>query len=389
MNYKLFRPHNLKLIVSDYLNQVGPNVTDEQALKNIFSWILASFDATPDNGSSAYFHVTNDWQSSYPETTGYLIPTMLEYAEYMNDNDLQKRAYLAAQWLVEIQMKCGGWEGGQVGKGNEPRVFNTAMILDGLVAVYQHSGNEEFLESAICGYNWLVSVLDDNGTFTKYNVSEGGSFDLLTLACMCRVGQYLDQIDTRILDSVKRHKSFQASNSWWSNCNFKSSYPNTALLHHLGYTLDGLLIIDEILGTSQNLESVRKTALKLLSLLEVNLKLPAYILNDWSIYYDLGIKAKKYSMCLTGNSQIAIVFLKLSKLLDDLRFANAAYKLIDINKSISNRKFGHSGLDYGLSGSYPIFGNYQKFQFVNWAAKYHAESILLAIDKSKSRRIEK
>lgn len=388
MNYKLFRPHNLKVIISDQLNFVGSNVSNDQALKNIFNWIVASFQATSDNGSSAYYHLTNGWQTSYPETTGYLIPTMLEYSDYTEDASLERMAYDAAHWLVDIQLKIGGWEGGQVGQGNEPRVFNTAMILDGLIAAYEHSGNTKFLDSAIKGYNWLFEVLDESGKFSKYNVSGGGSFDLLTLACMCRVRQYLKQTDS-LQEAIDEHIAFQLDNAWWSNCNFKTSYSDTALLHHLGYTLDGLLILDEIQGSNRNLEIVKRTALKLLSLFEVKLKLPAYILKDWSIYYDLSPSRAKYSQCLTGNSQIAIVFLKLSKILGDLRFANAAYKLIDINKSISNRRFGNSGLDFGLAGSYPVFGNYQKLQFVNWAAKYHAESILLAMDKSRSRKIEK
>jgi uncharacterized protein YyaL (SSP411 family) len=386
MNLRLLYPSIFKNVAADYFGLTGRLVQHEESLDQTMAWIRDSFKATNDGGSSAYYHLFNGWQSSYPETTGYIIPTLLEYAEYKNDSYWNELAITAGDWLLEIQFENGAWQGGQIGNLNEPRVFNTAMILDGLCALFEFTGDQKYLNAAKRAYDWLIEVLSTKGLWEKFNVSNGGSFDLLSVACMYRVGQYYGEPDILLQKIVDAHLNFQDDNGWWSNCNFKASFENTALTHHLGYTLDGLLIIDEIRDNHENLRIVKKTALKLMSLFEVNLRLPAFVTPDFLPFYDLNKQKKTFSSCLTGNSQIAIVFLKLSSILNDLRFANTAYKLIDFNVSVSNRKYSVTGMDHGLAGSYPIYGNYQKFQYVNWAAKYHAESILIAIDKSKKRK---
>ena len=60
------------------LGEHGPH------LRSALEWLVAAQDATPDDGISrgysfaysTYFR-GRGWQPSYPETTGYIIPTML------------------------------------------------------------------------------------------------------------------------------------------------------------------------------------------------------------------------------------------------------------------------------------------------------------------------
>ncbi|NIR46494.1 MAG: hypothetical protein GWN83_21255, partial [Gemmatimonadetes bacterium] len=54
------------------------------------SWIERAQDATPDGGVSRAYSVgwtahanARGWQNSYPETTGYIIPTILDCADYL------------------------------------------------------------------------------------------------------------------------------------------------------------------------------------------------------------------------------------------------------------------------------------------------------------------
>jgi hypothetical protein len=71
-----------------------------------------------------------------------------------------------------------------------------------------------------------------------------------------------------------------------------------------------------------------------------------------------------------------------------MRYLNAALKINDIVASIGNYKSSNKGLSYGLAGSYPINGGYQRNQMVNWAAKYHGEALLLTMDKCMSKAIQ-
>lgn len=387
--YRLYKKANFKLYVLDRAKKVGPIVDTDHALQNIFQWIEASFRATNDGGSSAYYTVGRGWKSSYPETTGYLIPTLYDYADYSQNSKWSDLANSAGSWLLSIQFENGAWQGGQVDSDIGERVFNSAMILDGIIECYERENDPKYLDSALKGLKWLVSCIGDDGVLSQHNISAGGSFDLLSLACMARAWQYLEGSEredtlSEIRRSVSAHLELQNANGWWKRSNFDYSYPNTSLLHHLSYTLDGVLILSEILEDKSLEEVVLKSARKMLSMFEVNRKLPAFINEDWTPYFDLG--DKQYSQCLTGYAQTSIVFIKLARLKSDKRFLNAAYKMIDILSSIGNRSFGQGGLDYGLAGSYPIFGNYQPFQIVNWAAKYHAESMLLLLNNSRSKK---
>jgi hypothetical protein len=179
--------------------------------------------------------------------------------------------------------------------------------------------------------------------------------------------------------------ALQTENGLFNRCNFKQD--NCSFLHHIGYTLDGLIISSEILGNEEYFKSAQKTTKKLLSYFEVNLELPAYFNNDWRPVKDLG--EVRSSLCLTGLSQIAIVFQKIYRKTSDLRYLNAAYKINDIVSSIGNHPSTDKGISFGLAGSYPMSGIYLPYQFVNWAAKYHAESLLLSLNADIPKKFSK
>lgn len=387
--YKVYKGENFKKIIYDNFNIVGRTPTADETLVNIFQWIKESFKASGDGGSSAYYRMGVGWKASYPETTGYLIPTLYEYADYTKNDEWRTLAKNAADWLLSIQSNAGGWQGLQVDEKCELRIFNSAMILDGLITTYKRENDVKYLEAAIKGAQWVITRIDENGLFSKNNFSNGGSFDTLVVACVLMVIQFMPEEEQKEHIPVLRKSldaliSLQMENGWFRKCNIESSYKDTALLHHLGYTLDGLIISSSLLNDDKYYDVAKRTAKELLSKFEVNLELPAFIKSNWETFYD--INWKRASLCLTGYSQIAIVFQKISAKENDLRYLNAAYKINDIVGAIGNHKFKNKGLNFGLSGSYPIDGNYQEFQFVNWAAKYHAESVLLSINYRSNKK---
>ena len=384
---KLYYPSHAKRAMLDRLEIVGKTPSPTESLHQTFQWIKASFDASKDGGSSAYYRYGEGWKGSYPETTGYLIPTVFEYAIFTNNTEWHDRGIAASDWLLSIQHKEGGWQGLQIGVKCDLRVFNSAMILDGLVAAWRVTKDDRYLDGAIRGAEWVISKLDSSGFYSKNNVVGGGAFDTLVCACALMAMQLLpknlrQKFILKITRSLNAHLTLQTENGWFNNCSFHSG--EVALLHHIGYTLDGLLISSEILKDDTYYQAALKTAKKLLSKFEVNMQLPAFYKPDWSPHLDLGDKA---SLCLTGYSQIAIVFQKIYKKENDLRYLNAALKINDIVSSIGNYKSSNSGICYGIPGSYPVNGNYQPYQVVNWAAKYHAESILLSLSKCVSKSI--
>ena len=93
VRHRLWRPVYLNRILRDQLGRGGTSVDYEQALHNIFQWLLKSFEVTGDGGSSAYYALGSGWQSSYPETTGYLIPTLYDYYDRTQDKKCGQTHY--------------------------------------------------------------------------------------------------------------------------------------------------------------------------------------------------------------------------------------------------------------------------------------------------------
>jgi hypothetical protein len=48
-------------------------------------WLYTSQDVGQADGSAAAYNLVLGWQRSYPETTGYIIPTLYEYSQLTNE----------------------------------------------------------------------------------------------------------------------------------------------------------------------------------------------------------------------------------------------------------------------------------------------------------------
>src|SRR3954470_16169285 len=106
----------------------------EATVTAALDWLGQAQDhsATRDGGVARHYSLVTGWAASYPETTGYIVPTLIEQARLRNDSDLRERARRMLDWLVSIQFPDGGFQGGMVGQ--TPRVpvtFNTGQILLG------------------------------------------------------------------------------------------------------------------------------------------------------------------------------------------------------------------------------------------------------------------
>ncbi|MCP5002594.1 MAG: hypothetical protein GY941_01390, partial [Planctomycetes bacterium] len=60
----------------------------EQVVDEGILWLGRAQDhsASADGGVARHYSLVTGWAPSYPETTGYIIPTMLDYAKLSGDN---------------------------------------------------------------------------------------------------------------------------------------------------------------------------------------------------------------------------------------------------------------------------------------------------------------
>jgi hypothetical protein len=157
-SYLIFSSESRKIVFADikrfYLGQKVINNTtvnpwsdkfysEEEralALEKAVQWLLHSQDSMTDDGIGSY-HLINKWSSSYVETTGYIIPSLLSFGIQTNDNVIIHKATLAADWLIKVQKDSGGWQGECIADNRPEVVFNTGQVIRGLLSVYKYTND--------------------------------------------------------------------------------------------------------------------------------------------------------------------------------------------------------------------------------------------------------
>src|SRR5204863_3119204 len=141
---------------------------DDARLAAAVAWVLRAQQATPDAGVSlGYFpmDIPSRWGLSYPETTGYLITSLLSYARHYHREDVRKAALAMADWEIEVQMSNGAAQGGPVMPRHEQTAaaFNTGMVLDGWCSAYEATRDQRYLDAGSAAARFLVGDMDEAG----------------------------------------------------------------------------------------------------------------------------------------------------------------------------------------------------------------------------------
>lgn len=394
---RLFRRGNrtfLRLVVADHLRFLTGFVrpvrgaTRERAAAAV-EWLIRAQDATDDRGVSVgYFPCDADtngrrgWRPSYPETTGYIIPTLLDYAARFDRPDVRQRAIEMARWEIGVQMPSGAVQGGPVCPPDRqvPAVFNTGMVLHGYTAAYRATGDAAFLEAGRRAADFLVRDLDAEGHFRSHGVYVTEA-RIKTYNCLCawalrRFGE--DSGDARYADAavrtVEASLGQQQENGWFANnC---LTRPEAPLLHTIGYALQGVLEVGILAKREQFIAAARRGCLPLLPLISARGFIPGRFYADW-------VPASR-SSCLTGNAQLAVVCYRLHEVTREPAFLDAATRLVDWLKALQQLDSGDPAIDGAIGGSFPLLAGYMPAGFPNWATKYFLDA-LLAHDKLEAR----
>lgn len=186
---RVFRQHVLRdywryLTRATWPEQGEPTLRAWMAVK----WLLHAQQTTKDGGVPVgYFpcRETAGWMPSYPETTGYIITSLLAYAECFGDSAARDAALTMARWEIEIQMPSGAVQGGPVCPPAQQTAatFNTGMVLDGWCSAFRVTGTAEFLEAGRRAADFLVGDLDEDGYF-RTNGAYVSAGEIKTYTCL-------------------------------------------------------------------------------------------------------------------------------------------------------------------------------------------------------------
>lgn len=354
-----------------------------EMLNASLQWILNA--QRPDGGIAAYYSLLTGYSESYPEVTGYIIPTLYDFAQAAGNDSAVAAAERATRWLLSLQMQTGAFPGGLHGSEAQPSVFNTGQILQGLVRAHAETTRPEIREAAVAAGDWLINMQQTDGSWsgpgayqdvahTYYSMVAWALAELSERAPGRHLGQSdLDRSDhhrgldygvaaERNLDWVLSH--FRPG-GWIDGINLRG---HPIYLHFIAYVLQGVLECAILRRRSDAIQTVAKSAWVLLRKFETNKHLAGA--------YEADFKDGLRFTCLTGNAQMSCVWLRLFEVTDDLRYLNAALKMNEMLKELTpiDRPRGVVG---GVSGSYPVWGRYQPLRYISWGCKFFADALLL------------
>ena len=147
----------------------GTDPGPERVIEAGILWLYRAQDcsASRDGGVARHYSLVSGWASSYPETTGYIAPTLIAYATFERNAEARRRARTMLDWLVSIQLPSGGYQGGRVDTDVRSAVtFNTGQILIGLAAGIEEFG--DYREPMQRAADWLLETQDPDGCWRRY-----------------------------------------------------------------------------------------------------------------------------------------------------------------------------------------------------------------------------
>jgi hypothetical protein len=346
-----------------------------------YGWLARAQDAMGDGGASyGYFpcDVRGGWKRSYPETTGYIITTLLEYARRTGRSEARERALRMARWEASVQMPSGAVQGGMIAAPEKqtPAAFNTGMVLDGWTSVLALEREPAVLEAARKAAAFLVNDLTKDGYFRTNGQFVGAEtikvYNVLCAWALYRFGALTgsESEQRAAVKAVEAAIRQQSPNGWFANnC---LDQPETPLTHTIGYTLQGVLEVGLLAGRDDFVDAAIRGSKPLAEAVRPNGFLAGRFRSDWR-------PAVSWS-CLTGSAQFAIICYRLAQTRGERALGEAADCIVDCLKGIQVTGDADPGTVGALAGSLPIFGGYQTGGYPNWATKYFLDALMLQAD---------
>ena len=376
-----------KAVIQDLVGLSHSNRAITDHLRETIEWLVRAQDADPDGGVARSYtlrwmrsHQRRGWLASYPETTGYIIPTFFKYASLSHDASYFDRAIRMASWERDVQMECGAVQGGVIGFPPTPAIFNTGQVLFGWTAAYRESGDESFLDAARKAGEFLVDAQDPDGAWrqhgSKYARSGVNVYDARSAWGVAELyhvtkEENFKRCAVRNLDYVLTQ---QQSNGWFMNCCLDDN--QRPLLHTIAYTMEGLFEAGQLLDIPRFVDAVRPPAQALLACQRSDGGLSGRFDSDWQGHAQWS--------CLTGDAQTAIVWLRLFQLTGDRAYFDAAHRMNQFLMRVQNIVSNDPGIRGGIKGSHPIWAEYGSYEYLNWAAKFFADSLMLELELAET-----
>ena len=344
-------------------------------LKLTVDWIKRAQNATPDDGVSSLYRLGKGWSASYPETTGYIVPSLLQYGHYFSDSDAIKRALDMTSWLQDTQHQQGYIQGGTIDEVASPAIFNTGQVLFGYCAAYRKTNDAGIKLSLKKAADYLVGQQDDDGHWRK-NLSRFCSSNTDHYTYNIRTAWALYKAFIVTQNEKYRDAACQNMSAVMLNVKMNGWFPNNCLdndnnpyLHTIAYTLQGLLELSLLAGENENIDVVIAACSNLAESYKNK--------NQFFGRYDCGWNPTVKWRCLTGEAQLSVVLYRLSIVTGTDKWKKLADSIVSDLKQTQVLSSRNKNIVGGIKGSQPVYGLYGKYAYLNWAAKFFIDALML------------
>lgn len=276
---------------------------------------------------------TTKYEKSYPEVTGYFIPTLLRWG-------YKELALEYAKWLCSIQKEDGSWYDSF---DKSPYVFDSAQILKGLLAI--RNLYPEVEKHIINGCDWILSNMHEDGRLMtpvedawedKKTCSE-----LIHTYCMSPIfeaGRAYNRAD--YIQKADKIMKYYIEN-------YRDKIVHFDLLSHF------YAYVCEAMVDTENEELAREAMENISVFQKESGAVPAYNNVDW--------------VCSTGLFQLSIVWFRLG----DLERGNKAFEYAC---RLQNESGGWYGSYLSEENSEEI-NTYFPDAEISWAVKYFLDAL--------------
>jgi len=373
--YQPWRPRHLRLIMTDISK---PASQDQEAhavhLAGAIDWLCRAQDVRdgkPDAGGvAAGWSFEDGWLPSYPETTGYISETFLDAAKILGRPELVDRAQRMIDWELSLQATDGSFPGHFGEPGSTPVIFNQGQIMHGLVAGYTQLGRQDCLDAMVRAGHWLAKQQDADGCWRKFEHNNTPHV-YNTRATWALLSAGLVAGEKPLVEAAKRNLDWaltqQTDSGWYATNAFVPE--RSPFTHTIAYAIRGFLECGVLLHESRYIDSALKAGRGIARMQRQDGWLAGTYRDGWVA--DAGYA------CLTGIAQMSLNWTRMAQATGDATFRTNARAGLAYLKSTQRLHDTDDVVNGGIAGSSPIWGDYSRFEYPNWAAKFFADALMM------------
>ncbi len=356
-------------------------------------WVLRSIEACRQEGASGYYsrlyHPLRGWALGFPEGTGALVPTLIEYSRFSNRQDLAALAALQARWTMSVQSLDGSFPGGfyWAGHKDEPSFFSTGQIILGLVAASDQTSNQDFLQCAAGAARWLCDELNEAARIWLPQPQAAFQPAHYTRVCWAMLEVWQRTREARIRDKAVRAletiAGWRLANGAVKNWGLQADRP--AFTENIADTLRGFWESGRILGEAGR--AYGRIARGMAALLKNEVQSKGRIAGA----YDPQLAADDSFTCLPGNCHLAQIWLRMAERKGELEYFRMAIAALWLVIRKQRMRSADPNTRGAIAGASPLWARYWRFSYPTWSAKCFIDAVMEAhrvIQKCQAEPVE-